>query len=134
MIIAVSMGVLITVVLSYRIYKLHKKLTNAMQKIAELDKLLGQHQLEQSAVVNADLVFARQLADINRQLISMDNQLQSLETKRHNDGGYQHALRILEMGGNKEEIVDSCHLSNAEAELLVNLHAYRSAIKTGAPS
>jgi hypothetical protein len=60
----------------------------------------------------------------------MDNQLQDLENKRDNDGGYQHALRILEMGGDRDEIVTSCHLSNAEAELLMNLQAYRSALKT----
>ena len=74
--------------------------------------------------------FARELQDINQQLISMDNHLQDLENKRDNDGGYQHALRILEMGGNKEEIVNSCHLSNAEADLLMNLQAYRSAMKS----
>lgn len=83
-------------------------------------------------MVNADLVFAKKLAEINKQLVSMDNQLQSLETKRDNDGGYQHALKILEMGGNKDEIISSCHLSNAEAELLMNLHAYRAVIKTPA--
>jgi len=73
-------------------------------------------------------VFAKQLAEINRHLISIENQLQSQANQRHNDGGYQHALRILEMGGDKSEIVDSCHLSNAEAELLMNLNAYRKVI------
>lgn len=28
------------------------------------------------------------------------------------------------------EIVNSCHLSNAEAELIMNLQAYRAALKT----
>jgi hypothetical protein len=53
-----------------------------------------------------------------------------LENKRDNDGGYRHALRILEMGGNRDEIVESCHLSLAEADLLMNLQAYRTAMKT----
>lgn len=79
-------------------------------------------------LIHADLVFARQMREITHQLISMDNQLQSLENKRDNDGGYQHALRILEMGGNREEIIDSCHLSSAEAELMMNLQAYRAAM------
>jgi hypothetical protein len=34
------------------------------------------------------------------------------------------------MGGSKEEIINSCHLSHAEAELLMNLNAYRAVIKT----
>lgn len=91
----------------------------------EFEEYLSKHNL----LVNADLGFAKQLAEINRMLISMDNQLQSLENKRDNDGGYQHALRILEMGGDKDEIVNSCHLSNAEAELLINLNAYRAVMK-----
>lgn len=80
-------------------------------------------------LVNADLYFSRQLKEINQQLISMEQDIQNLGNMRENDGGYQHALRILEMGGSRDEIVDSCHLSSAEAELLMNLHAYRSAIK-----
>jgi hypothetical protein len=80
-------------------------------------------------LISADLKFSKHLREINSQLVSMDTQLQNLENIRDNDGGYQHALHILEMGGNKEEIIDSCHLSSAEAELLMNLQAYRSAIK-----
>lgn len=107
----------------------HKRLMVLEKKSETLFKTLAKHQMEQSAVVNADLIFAKKLTEINHQLVSMDNQLQALLTKRDNDGGYQHALRILEMGGDKEEIVNSCHLSNAEAELLMNLNAYRAVIK-----
>lgn len=80
-------------------------------------------------LVSADLYFSRQLKEINKQLISMEQEIQNQGNIRENDGGYQHALHILEMGGTRDEIVDSCHLSSAEAELLMNLHAYRSAIK-----
>lgn len=98
------------------------------KQIQQLKKVIEHYQLEQSALVNADLVFARQLQEINRQISSVDSQLQMLENKRENDGGYQHAFRILEMGGDKAEIMSSCHLSSAEAELLMNLNAYRAAI------
>jgi hypothetical protein len=81
------------------------------------------------ALITADLYFARQLQEINDQLISMDGQLQQLENVRQNDGGYQHALRILEMGGSRDEIMESCHLSKAETDLIMNLHAYRAAVK-----
>jgi len=99
-----------------------------------LSKQMDQINKDYPLLVNADLVFSRQLREVNKQLISIDNQLQELENKRDNDGGYQHALRILEMGGNRDEIVNSCHLSSAEAELLMNLQAYRSAIKSQAKS
>lgn len=130
MIFITGVGFMINLIFIYFIYHHHRQLTDLQKKTNELDAMMGKHQMEQAAVVNADLIFAKQLAEINRQLVSMENQLQSQGAKRSNDGGYQHALRILEMGGSKEEIVSSCHLSNAEAELLMNLHAYRAAIKT----
>lgn len=128
----VIMELLLILGLAYVIYHQRQQLLGVEKRLHALSQAMAQHQLEQSAVVNADLVFAKKLAEINNQLVSMDNQLQSLETKRDNDGGYQHALKILEMGGNKDEIISSCHLSNAEAELLMNLHAYRAVIKTPA--
>lgn len=99
---------------------------------SDLDQLRKDQQelsRDHPALVTADLYFARQLQELNQQLISMDGQLQQLENVRQNDGGYQHALRILEMGGSRDEIMDSCHLSKAEADLIMNLHAYRAAVK-----
>jgi hypothetical protein len=100
------------------------------KQMAACQKQLTIHDRYLADLVKADLTFARQSTEVNRQLISMDNQLQSLENKKYHDGGYQHALRILSMGGDKDEIMSSCSLSNAEAELLMNLQAYQAAIKT----
>lgn len=99
------------------------------EQCKSLEKAIEQILREHPLLVKADLASSKQLREINSQLISMDTQLQGLENVRENDGGYQHALRILEMGGNREEIIESCHLSPAEAELLMNLQAYRTAIK-----
>jgi hypothetical protein len=107
-----------------------KQLLRCEEQYIALGKSIEQIIKDHPVLISADLRFAKQLREINSQLVSMDNQLQDLENKRDNDGGYQHALRILEMGGNKDEIVESCHLSNAEAELLMNLQAYRSAMKS----
>lgn len=129
MIIALGFLILIIAMTAHFIYQ-QKRVQAIHDNVNKLALSIHQYQTEQSALVNADLVFAKQMAEINRHLISIENQLQSQANKRDNDGGYQHALRILEMGGDKSEIVDSCHLSNAEAELLMNLHAYRKVIKT----
>ena len=107
-----------------------KQIAALQEKLASVEQITAQVIKDHPVLINADLLFAKQLREINSQLISMDNQLQDLENKRDNDGGYQHALRILEMGGDRDEIVSSCHLSNAEAEFLMNLQAYRSAMKT----
>lgn len=127
--IILSLNVIIFLFIGNFLLNQHKQIICLQQKIEALEKLTHQITKDHPVLINADLLFAKQLREINSQLISMDNQLQDLENIRDNDGGYQHALRILEMGGNREEIVTSCHLSNAEAELLMNLQAYRSAMK-----
>lgn len=111
-------------------YYFHKQNSFLKRKLEKFEQQLSHLQNEKESFIKADLVFVKQLQEINHQLISMDNQLQGLTVQRDNDGGYQHALRILDMGGNKEEIMNSCHLSSAEAELLMNLNAYRVAIKS----
>lgn len=89
---------------------------------------LRQLDFEKQTLLNADLRFNQQLKEIHQQILSLDKQIQSNGNIRDNDGGYQHALKILSMGGTKEEIMESCHLSNAEAELIMNLDAYRAAM------
>lgn len=106
--------------------KLIASLDNKCQNLEKTVELVIK---DHPILVKADLAFSKQLREINRQLISMDTQLQGLENVRENDGGYQHALRILEMGGSREEIIENCHLTHAEAEFLMNLQAYRVAIK-----
>lgn len=81
------------------------------------------------SLLMADLNFSKKMKEMDQLLLNLEQKLQSLENKRENDGGYQHALKILEMGGSKDEIMQSCHLTSAEAELLINLHGYRAAIK-----
>ncbi|AWN74019.1 DUF2802 domain-containing protein [Legionella anisa] len=107
-----------------------KKLIGFREELKTQQKLIDQIIKDHPVLIHADLLFSKQLKEINTQLVSMDNQIQDLENKRDNDGGYRHALRILEMGGNRDEIVESCHLSLAEADLLMNLQAYRTAMKT----
>lgn len=98
------------------------------EKIALLESTIQPIMQAQQVMMKADIDIERQIQDILKQIVSMDKQVQNLENMRHNDGGYQHALHILQMGGTKEEIIHSCHLTNAEAELLMNLHSYREAI------
>ncbi|KTD51184.1 DUF2802 domain-containing protein [Legionella quateirensis] len=122
-------NVLILMFIGHYLLNQRKQLIALKEQLGVLEKTSEQISRDHPVLINADLLFSKQLKEINEQLISMDNQLQNLENIRDNDGGYQHALRILEMGGNQEEIVNSCHLSNAEAELLMNLQAYRAAIR-----
>ena len=130
MIILSSLSLLLTITFITISLQHRKSIARLKQQVKALSDEVKDYQEKHRLLVNADLGFVKEMAEINRMLISMDKQLQSLENKRDNDGGYQHALRILEMGGDKEEIINNCHLSNAEAELLMNLNAYRAVMKT----
>lgn len=125
----ISIQIILFMIMGNFLYAQRKQIHILDEKLTSLTQITDQIGRDHPVLVNADLFFSKQLREINKQLVSMDNQIQNLENIRENDGGYQHALRILEMGGDKEEIINSCHLSNAEAELLMNLQAYRSAIK-----
>lgn len=129
--ITITLVFLITacVFLSNLVLRQHQQISLIKEQSTGLEKAISELATCQPSLINADLHISRKLREVNAQLVSMDNQLQNLENKRDNDGGYQHALRILEMGGSREEIVESCHLSSAEADLLMNLQAYRSAMK-----
>lgn len=128
--IILSLNVGIFVLIGNFLWNQYKKLEALQVKLESLEKSVEQIAKDHPVLIHADLLFSKQLKEVNTQLVSMDNQLQGLENKRDNDGGYQHAMKILEMGGNRDEIVDSCHLSPAEAEFLMNLQAYRAAMKT----
>lgn len=126
----VGLSIAILLIQSVVLLRQKKQLKQSDERIESLVQSIEEMSRDHSHLIHADLLFSRQLHEINTQLISMDNQMQGLENVRENDGGYQHALRILEMGGSREEIIESCHLSSAEAELLMNLQAYRSAMQT----
>lgn len=127
--IILSLNVIVFLFIGNYLLNQRKKILALEAQSLNLEKTVSQIAKDHPVLIHADLLFSRQLRELNSQFVSMDNQLQELENKRDNDGGYQHALRILEMGGDRDEIMSSCHLSNAEAELLMNLQAYRSAIK-----
>ncbi len=128
--IILSLNVVVFVLIGNFLWSQHKKMIAFQAKLDSLAKSVEQIAKDHPVLIHADLLFSKQLKELNAQLVSMDNQLQGLENKRDNDGGYQHAMKILEMGGNRDEIVDSCHLSPAEAEFLMNLQSYRAAMKT----
>lgn len=128
--IVLSLNVALFVLMGNFLWNQYKKIKNMEEKFASLSKSIEQISKDHPVLIHADLLFSKQMEEMNKRLVSMDNQLQSLENKRDNDGGYQHAMKILEMGGNRDEIVESCHLSPAEAEFLMNLQSYRAAMKT----
>lgn len=84
---------------------------------------------EIKALLSADIAFGRNFTYFKNQLNQLDDRLLAIENSRGNEGGYQYALKILEKGGSLEEVMTSCHLTRAEAELITNLQAYKSLVR-----
>lgn len=121
----------ITLGLALVMYKQLRYANRQQQQLRLCETALADIHVQHKGMLKADIQFSQQLQALDKQLLSLSVQLQQLENKRDNDGGYHHALRILEMGGTRDEIIEGCHLSNAQADLLMNLHAYRTAIAPG---
>lgn len=119
-IIAVLLALLIR-----QVFKDRQVQTLLKQNMKDCERILEEY----PSLLMADLQFSKKMKQIDQLILNIEQKLQALENKRENDGGYQHALKILAMGGSKEEIIQSCHLTSAEADLLINLHGYQVAIK-----
>lgn len=117
----ISVGLAILVTYQYQKYR------DIEKKMAYLAKKNFAFEQEIKALLNADIAFGRSIAFFKEQINALDDRQAQIENRRSNDGGYQHALKLLGMGSSVEEIIHDCNLSPAEAELLANLQAYQMA-------
>lgn len=107
-------------------YKLAQKSHQYQTSIKTLNDELLRLKNDKNQLIKADIVFEKLTHDLKEQLLAVDDRVEQLENQRNNDGGYQQALKMLQMGANKDDIINTCNLSHAEAELLMNLFAYQS--------
>lgn len=124
----ITMLTITTGILGYLLREHIKIVTDLSRRIEIFEKTIAAFKKDQRFLLNADMDLEKRLNEANRQLLNLDKHIQQLNNTRSNDGGYHHALKILSMGGSKEEVMDSCHISRAEADLLLNLHTYRLAL------
>ncbi len=110
----------------YQVMNITKEFKALQDKHQHAERSIRILENEIKALLSADIAFGEGITSLKNQLFALSNRQSALETKRDNDGSYEHALKILQMGGTIEEVKQSCHLSPAEAELLMNLHAYRT--------
>ena len=97
---------------------LEKEISHILLKYKTLES-------ETKALLRADIIFGQCVNKLKKQLCALDDKQALFESRRSNDGGYQHALKLLEMGSSIEDIIRDCNLTPAEAELLANLQAYQ---------
>lgn len=123
----ISFFFVISIILSVFIVYQYQKFKALNLKLAYLAKKNSSFEQEIKALLNADIVFGRSVSSLKDQLNSLDDRQARVENRRNNDGGYQHALKLLSLGSSIDEIIKDCNISPAEAELLANLQAYQMA-------
>ena len=114
---------------SIGLYAYQNKKNRCLEK--EINAILSKYKTmesEMKALLRADIIFGQCVSKLKKQLCALDDKQTLFESRRSNDGGYQHALKLLEMGGSIEEVIRDCNLTPAEAELLANLQAYQMSV------
>ncbi len=66
---------------------------------------------------------------VGRKLIALQKELQTLANKLQHDAGqpseykaYSQAAKLLQQGESLQQVVEKCHLTRGEAELLASMH------------
>lgn len=91
------------------------------------DRSLNSIRKEINLFRTADLQLGKSIAELVELVKKLENRQDKIEMKLMNQSGYNQGIKILEMGGGMSDIIDTCHLTKAEAELLCNLHDYKEA-------
>lgn len=103
-------------------YKKYQLIEKHIEELRSKNKAMER---ELRALLRADIIFGQSVSHLKKQLLALDDKQTMFESRRSNDGGYQHALKLLEMGSSIEQIIQDCNLTHAEADLLANLQAYQ---------
>ncbi|MFC3149856.1 DUF2802 domain-containing protein [Litoribrevibacter euphylliae] len=109
----VTFACLMAVLVSYHCYK---KSEQARQQVSdELAKVLA----EFSAFKSSSIGIGKKVMGIEKELAETVEKQQDFEFQDPNSLPYTQASRLIQMGADAEDLVNSCGLSNAEAELLM---------------
>jgi hypothetical protein len=109
----VSLASLLAVIISYRSYR--KSELERQQVSKELAAVLA----EFKAFKSSSIVIGKKLMGIEQELADTVEKQQNFEFQDPNSLPYTQASRLIQMGADAEDLVNSCGLSNAEAELLM---------------
>lgn len=62
------------------------------------------------------------ISTLKQHIVSMDEQLLSIQQQSSEDKFYSRALKLAKKGADVEEIVQECEIPRAEAEMLLSVH------------
>lgn len=96
-----------------------------LKKQDELQKKLLQLQKSIRGLQVADMRFNRKVDELKHETEEALNQAEHDEGDVSREEKYHYALKLLQMGLNLEEVMKSCELGRAEAELLQTMEGYQ---------
>lgn len=96
------------------------------RRVKETEKrqqaLIGLLRNEIAAITNASIGMGRRVVEVENKLnITAEKQLE-LENRDPGTMAFNQAARLMEMGANVDDLVESCGIGRPEAELMALLH------------
>ena len=73
---------------------------------------------EQKAITSGAMGLGRRLSQFNNHLKYLEKSHEDIKQRDISDKSFEQASKLLKMGASIEDIVESCHLSRGEAELI----------------
>jgi hypothetical protein len=107
---------LIQVVLVYALFKLSAELKQHRQQLKELKN-------EQQAIISGSLGLGRKLFQVKNNLSLLERHQLELQQTATSESGIEQASKLLRKGISIDEVVETCHISRGEAELLQQMLA-----------
>lgn len=108
-----SIAALVACILLYRRVRQHEQRYQALVSV-----LRG----EIEAITNSSIGMGRRVIAVERKLSATVEKQEALENRDPGAVAYNQASRLMEMGANVDDLVESCGIGRPEAELLALLH------------
>ena len=78
------------------------------------------HQVEEQQ--NRSLVQSKHIQQLQEEITGFNNQIRELKLQDPSMRMYQRAAELVKQGASLEEVMESCDIPRAEAELIVTIH------------
>jgi len=101
-----------------RSQKIAARLDRQSEKFIPIIRNLEAERQQIDAILKRNEYFASEIEKINKNHTYLQNSVSA-------PSAYKQALKMVSMGADTEEVMTSCDLGRAEAELLTNLQGYR---------
>lgn len=109
----------ITIFLSLVLYYCYKNFNQQINKLTQESLKLK----KELRIVGASAIgVGQRLGKFEEYTQRLASRQQHTELKQGNTASYAHAMKIVALGGNVDDMIDGCGLTRAEAELVFMLH------------